>query len=75
MVLNLGKMIIVLGAVLIAVGLLLMLVGRTHLPIGRLPGDIIYRRKSFAFYFPLTTSILLSIVLSLVFYFLSRLHR
>jgi hypothetical protein len=40
-----------------------------------LPGDIIYRRKSFALYFPLTTSILLSIVLSLVFYFLSRMHR
>jgi len=75
MVLNLGKLIIVLGAVLIAVGLLLMLLGRTHLPIGRLPGDIIYRRRNFAFYFPLTTSILLSIVLSLVFYFLSRMHR
>ena len=73
--LNLGKMIVVLGVVLIAVGLLLMLLGRTHLPIGRLPGDIVYRRRNFAFYFPLTTSILLSIVLSLVFYFLSRLHR
>ena len=75
MVLNLGKLIIVLGAVLIAVGLLLMLLGRTHLPIGRLPGDIIYRRRNFAFYFPLTTSILLSIVLSLLFYFLNRMHR
>jgi len=74
-VLNLGKAIIVLGAVLIAVGLLLVLLGRTGLPIGRLPGDIIYRRRNFAFYFPLTTSILLSIVLSLVLYFLSRMHR
>jgi hypothetical protein len=74
-VLSLGKAIIVLGAVLIAVGLLLVLLGRTGLPIGRLPGDIIYRRRNFAFYFPLTTSILLSIVLSLVFYFLSRMHR
>jgi hypothetical protein len=74
-VLNLGKLIIILGAVLIALGLLLMLVGRTHLPIGRLPGDIIYRGKNFAFYFPLTTSILISIVLSLIFYFLSRMHR
>lgn len=73
--LSLGKAIIVLGAVLIAVGLLLVLLGRTGLPIGRLPGDIIYRRRNFAFYFPLTTSILLSIVLSLVFYFLSRMHR
>lgn len=73
--LSLGKAIIVLGAVLIAVGLLLVLLGRTGLPIGRLPGDIIYRRRNFAFYFPLTTSILLSIVLSLAFYFLSRMHR
>jgi len=74
-VLNLGKAIIVLGAVLIAVGLLLVLLGRTGLPVGRLPGDIIYRRRNFSFYFPLTTSILLSIVLSLVLYFLSRMHR
>ena len=73
--LSLGKAIIVVGAVLIAVGLLLVLLGRTGLPIGRLPGDIMYRRRNFAFYFPLTTSILLSIVLSLVFYFLSRMHR
>jgi len=74
-VLNLGKAIMVLGAILIAVGLLIVLLGRTGLPIGRLPGDIIYRRRNFAFYFPLATSILLSIVLSLVFYFLGRMHR
>ena len=73
--LNLGKMIVIVGVVLVALGLLLMLAGRAHLPIGRLPGDILYRRKNFSFYFPLTTSILLSIVLTLVFYFLSRLHR
>ena len=75
MVLNLGKLIIVLGAILVAVGVLIVLLGRTGLPIGRLPGDIICRRKNFAFYFPLTTSILLSIVLSLIVYFLSRIHR
>ena len=73
--LNLGKMIILLGAILVAVGMLFVLLGRTGLPIGHLPGDIIYRRRNFAFYFPLTTSILLSIVLSLLFYFLSRMHR
>jgi Protein of unknown function (DUF2905) len=44
-VLNLGKLIIFVGAGLILVGLLLMLLGRTHLPIGRLPGDIVYRRR------------------------------
>jgi len=75
MVLNLGKLIIVIGAVLVGIGLLLVLLGRTQLPIGRLPGDILYRRRNVTFYFPLTTSILLSIVLSLVFYFLSRMHR
>jgi len=74
-VINLGKLIVVLGAILVALGLLIVLLGRTGLPIGRLPGDIIYRRKNFAFYFPLTTSILLSIVLSLIVYFLSRMHR
>ena len=74
-VLNLGKMIIVLGAILVAAGLLLVLLGRSGVPIGHLPGDITYRRRNFIFYFPLTTSILLSIVLSLLFYFLSRMHR
>lgn len=73
--LNLGRLIIFVGAGLVLVGLLLVLLGRTHLPIGRLPGDIVYRRRNFSFYFPLTTSILLSLVLSLVFYFLSRTHR
>ncbi|MGC2322439.1 MAG: DUF2905 domain-containing protein [Terriglobales bacterium] len=73
--LNLGRLIIFVGAGLVLVGLLLVLLGRTHLPIGRLPGDIVYRRRNLSFYFPLTTSILLSLVLSLVFYFLSRMHR
>lgn len=73
--LNLGRLIIFLGAGLVLVGLLLVLLGRTQLPIGRLPGDLVYRRRNFSFYFPLTTSILLSLVLSLVFYFLSRMHR
>ena len=72
---NLGKLIIILGAILVALGLLFVLLARTQLPIGRLPGDIVYRRRNFTFYFPLATSILLSIVLSLVFYFLSRLRR
>ena len=73
--LSLGKLMIILGAVLIGIGLLFVLFSRAGLPIGRLPGDIMVRRRNFSFYFPLTTSILLSIVLSLVFYFLSRIHR
>jgi hypothetical protein len=73
--LSLGKLMIILGAVLIGIGLLFVLFSRAGLPIGRLPGDILLRRRNFSLYFPLTTSILLSIVLSLVFYFLSRMHR
>lgn len=73
--LNLGKLIIFVGACLIVTGFVLVLLGRTQLPIGRLPGDIVYRRRNFSFYFPLTTSILLSLLLSLVFYFISRMRR
>jgi Protein of unknown function (DUF2905) len=75
MVVNLGKVMIILGAVLAGAGLLLWALGRSHLPIGHLPGDFIYRRRNFTFYFPLTTSILLSVLLTLVFFFLSRMHR
>jgi hypothetical protein len=70
-----GKFIIVLGAALIVVGLIVVALGRWNIPIGHLPGDISYRGKNFAFYFPLGTSILISVILSLVFYFFSRLRR
>jgi hypothetical protein len=69
---DLGKILIFFGAVLLAVGLLLLLLGRTNLPVGRLPGDVVYRGKHTTFYFPLATSILLSIVLSIVFYLIGR---
>lgn len=69
---EIGKMLVVLGVVIAAAGLVLMLLGRTNLPLGRLPGDILYRGKHTAFYFPLATSILLSVVLSLVLYLIGR---
>lgn len=72
---DLGKILIVLGSVILGIGLILMLVGRTNLPLGRLPGDILYRGKNTTFYFPLATSILLSVVLSVVLYFIGRLKR
>jgi hypothetical protein len=68
-------MLIFFGAVLAAMGLLLVLLGRTNLPVGRLPGDILYRGKHTTFYFPLATSILLSIVLSVILYFVSRIRH
>ena len=70
-----GKILIVLGVVLVVAGIVLVLLGRTNLPIGRLPGDILYRGKNTTFYFPLATSILLSVVLSLVLYIISRFRR
>jgi hypothetical protein len=70
-----GKMLIVLGGILLAAGVVLVLLGRTNLPIGRLPGDILYRGKNTTFYFPLATSIVLSVVLSLVLYVIGRWRR
>jgi len=72
---ELGKMLIVLGGVLIVAGVLLLLFGRLHLPFGRLPGDIVYRGKNTIFYFPLATSILLSVLLTLVLYVVGRWRR
>jgi hypothetical protein len=72
---HLAKFLIVTGAVLLVAGLALMLLGRTNLPLGRLPGDIVYRGKNTTFYFPLATSLLVSIVLSLALYVLSRFGR
>ena len=63
------------GAVILVVGLALIALGRFNLPLGRLPGDIIYRGKNTTVYFPLATSILLSVVLSLVVYLLNRFRR
>ena len=65
-------MLLVFGLVLAAIGLVLVLVGRTNLPIGRLPGDIVFRGKNTTFYFPLATSILLSVILSVIFYVIGR---
>ena len=72
---DLGRLRIGVGLVLVIAGALLLLLGRTGFPLGRLPGDISYRGKNLSVYFPLGTSILLSVVLSLVFYLLSRFRR
>jgi hypothetical protein len=72
---DLGRLLIALGVVLLIAGGLLLLLGRTGIPLGRLPGDISYRSKNVSVYFPLGTSIVLSVLLSLVFYLLSRFRR
>ena len=65
---ELGKLLVLLGAFCVLAGLIVILLTRTHLPIGRLPGDIVYRGKNTTVYFPLASSILLSIILSIVLY-------
>lgn len=72
---DIGKLLVLLGMVLLVAGLAILLVGRTGLPLARLPGDFVYRGKHTTFYFPLATSILVSVALSVVFYVISRLRR
>ena len=70
-----GKMLILFGAVLVIAGIVMVVAGRAHIPIGRLPGDIVYRGKQTTVYFPIVTSIVLSIVLSLILWAIGRFGR
>ena len=70
-----GKWLFLLGLGLALLGGLVWLVGRTGLPLGRLPGDIRIEREGFSFYFPLATSILISVGLTLLLNLLARLFR
>lgn len=72
---ELGKTILVIGVVVVLVGAGIMLAARLGLPLGRLPGDVAYRGKHVSVFFPIGTSILISIVLSLIFYLISRFNR
>ena len=72
---DLGKLLVVLGILLLAAGTVLILLGRANLPLGRLPGDIVYRGKNTTFFFPLATSLLLSLLFSLVLYLVGRWRR
>jgi Protein of unknown function (DUF2905) len=72
---DLGKLLIVLGVVLLAAGLLVTFLDRMSFPLGRLPGDIVYRGKRTTIYFPLVTSLVVSVVLSIVFYWVGRWRR
>ena len=72
---ELGKTLIGIGLLIALIGVGLMLAGRLGFPLGRLPGDIAYRGKHFSLFIPIGTSILISVVLSALFYLLSRFHR
>ncbi len=68
---QIGRLLIVLGVVIAAVGVLLTMSGKIPW-LGRLPGDILVQRRNFTFYFPLATSIVISIVLTLLFWLFGR---
>ena len=66
-----GKILIVIGLVIAAIGGLVLLGGKIPW-LGRLPGDFYYKGKNFTFYFPLATSIIISIILTVIMMFISR---
>ena len=68
---SLGKLLLIMGGFIIIAGLLLLLFGR--LGLGRLPGDIFIRRENFVFYFPVVTTLLISILLTLLINLIRRL--
>ncbi len=72
---GIGKLLIVSGGVLVLLGAVALLAGRANLPIGRLPGDIVYRGKNTSVYFPIVTCILLSILLSAIMWIIGRFSR
>jgi len=69
---ELGKLLVFLGALLVLAGVVVILLSRMNLPFGRLPGDFLYRGKNTTVYFPLTTSLVVSVVLSIVLYVVNR---
>ncbi|MGP8051123.1 MAG: DUF2905 domain-containing protein [Desulfobaccales bacterium] len=68
---DLARFLILLGVILVGLGMALLLLPKIP-GLGRLPGDIIIKRENFSFYFPLGTCILLSLILSLVFWLVRR---
>lgn len=70
MIILLGKNLIIMGMILIAIGIIFTFGSR--LGIGRLPGDIFIKKGNMTFYFPIATSIVISIILTLIFNFLRR---
>ena len=68
----LGRTLLLIGSALVLAGLLVMLLGRANLPLGRLPGDLSWRGRGWTVFFPLATSLLLSVLLSLIFWLFNR---
>jgi Protein of unknown function (DUF2905) len=72
---ELGRAFVVLGGVLMVVGLVMVGLGKLHVPLGRLPGDLKWQGRGWSVSFPLASSILLSVLLSLLFWAVGRTRR
>jgi len=72
---DIGKVLILLGVFMVALGLLLMAVEKLPLGLGRLPGDIVFKRGNFTFYFPIETFLILSVLLTLILNLLFSLKK
>ncbi len=72
---ELGKFLIFAGLFIAIIGFILAFSDKIPFNLGRLPGDIAIRKENFSFYFPITTSILLSILFSLLLYLFGRFFR
>ena len=72
---ELGKLLILLGVTLVVVGGVVVLLGRMNPPLGRLPGDFLYRGKNTTVYFPLATSVVVSVALTILLYLIGRWRR
>jgi len=69
---ELGRVILGVGLLLVLIGAVLMFAGRLGVPLGRLPGDVVYRGKHMTVFFPIVTCIVISIVASVLMYLFSR---
>ncbi len=69
---EMGKILVIFGILMVALGLFLVFWNKIPI-LGKLPGDIVIRKGNFVFYFPIATSILISVILSLIFYIIGRL--
>ena len=69
---NLGRFLIVVGLVLVGLGALIALLNRLNVPLGRLPGDVVYRSKNTTFYFPWVTCLLLSVIATILLWLINR---
>ncbi len=69
---EIAKSLIFFGIILIVFGFLIILLNKINVPLGKLPGDIVYKKGNFSFYFPLASSIILSIILTIILNLLFR---